>query len=111
MAVDDKIKALTKQLYPTGRVWRINPNSIKEKFVNGLLASEIRAYNDGVSILDSTIPDNPNFTVDDASAWEKRLGLPDGTGLSLADRIKAILVQLNWPGTNPAKGAADYLQS
>jgi len=111
MTIDDQIKNLTKQLYPTGRVWRINPNSVKEKFTNGLLASEIRAYNDGVALLDSILPDNANFSVDDAAAWEKRLGLPDGTGLSLADRIKAILVQLNWPGTNPAKGAIDYLQS
>lgn len=111
MAIDDQIKALTKQLYPTGRVWRINPNSVKEKFINGLLASEIRAYNDAVSILDSTLPDNPNFTVDDAAAWEIRLGLPDGSALSLSDRIKAIEVQLNWPGTNPAKGAEDYIQA
>jgi len=110
MAIDDKIKALTKQLFPTGRVWRINPGSIKEKFVNGLLASEIRAYNNAVSILDSSLPDNPNFTVDDASAWEKRLGLADGTGIPLNQRMDAIKVQLNWPGTNPAKAALDYIQ-
>ena len=110
MTIDDQIKNLTKQLYPTGRVWRIIPNSVKEKFINGLLASEIRAYNDAVSIRDSAIPDNANFSVDDASAWEVRLGLPDGTGIDLADRMKAIVVQLNWPGTNPAKGAVDYIQ-
>lgn len=111
MAIDDRIKALTRQLYPTGRVWRINPNGIKEKLINGTLASETRAYNDAVSILDSALPDNANFTADDASAWEARLGLPDGTGTPLDQRMDAIKVQLNWPGTNPAKGSADYIQA
>lgn len=72
--------------------------------------SESQAYLDAVSTLDSILPDNANFTSDDATLWETRLGLITNLMTPLSDRMLAIKNKLNQPGPNPAKQAASYLQ-
>jgi hypothetical protein len=94
-----KITTLTKQLYPTGRAFRIFNGSWYDRLHKGLAVSEARAFNDAVGFLDSILPDNPNFTADDATDWERRLGLIDGTGVDLDDRKLAIKRKMNYPGT------------
>ena len=110
MAVKDKILALTKQLYPTGRAWRMFPGSVLEKLHSGLAVSEAKAYEDAVSLLDSALPDNANFTVDDATDWERRLGLITNDLVSLDDRKLAIIRKMNHPGTIPARQHYLYIQ-
>src|SRR5688572_11845637 len=107
MEILDKIKSLTKQLYPTGRVFKMPVGGFFEKLHNGLAESENRAYEDAVSILDSALPDNDKFTSADASSWEKRLGLITNTSVSLDDRKLSIIRKMAHPGS--VKGRQHYL--
>lgn len=106
----DKIMALTRQLYPTGRAWKMPFGGYLEKLHLALAVSENRAVNDAMAILYSILPDNDNFTADDATDWERRLGLINGSALSLDIRKLAILRKLNQPGIAPAKSNWQYLQ-
>lgn len=103
MTTLEKIKKLTRQLYPTGRAFRMKEGGVLDKLHIALAQSEARAWDDAVSILDSTLPDNDNFTVDDATSWERRLGLVTNGAVPLADRKAAILRKYNHPGTVPAR--------
>lgn len=104
----NQIKTLSAKLYPTGRAFYSNP--IREKLHNGLAVSEKKAYLDAFSILDSILPDNVNFTEQDATDWEVRLGLITNPLVSLDDRKLAIIRKMNHPGDILARQSADYLQ-
>lgn len=104
MNVSEKIIKLSKQLLPTGKAWKAGEGSNVEKFFRGLSISEGKAYNDAVSILDSLIPDNDNFSEEDATDWEIRLGMISNSAVPLTTRKLAILRKMAAPGRNPAKG-------
>lgn len=110
MPVFDRIMKLTRQLYPKGRVFKIPFESDFEKMHEGLAASETRFYDDTSSLLDSILPDNDNFTVQDATDWERRLGLITNTAVSLDNRKTAILRKMNHPGTIPARQHFLYIE-
>jgi hypothetical protein len=65
--------------------------------------SEERSLLDAVAIQDSILPDNNNFSVEDANDWNRRLGMIVTPLASLSDRKLAIARKLNQPGPNPAK--------
>lgn len=109
MTILEKIKAITKLLYPTGRAFRVKVSSDIAKLHDGLSVSENQALIDAISILDSALPDNSNFTTEDASAWERRLGLPQSVA-SLADRKLAIIRKMNHPGDIKARQHYLYMQ-
>lgn len=106
----DKIIALTKQLYPTGRAFKTFAGSVKEGLYRGLALSEDRAYQDALSILDKILPDNDNFTAEDAADWERRLGLITNENLDLQVRKDALLRKINHPGTIRARQHYLYLE-
>lgn len=108
--ISDKILALTRQLYPRGRVFNMAKDSNVEKLHKALGESETRAYEDALSILDSILPDNPNFTPDDATDWNVRLGMIVNLAASQSDRNSAIIRKMNHPGDIPARQSHDYLQ-
>lgn len=110
MTVFEKIYALTARLFPRGRAFRTFFGSLKNKVFRALSKSEERAYNDSVSTLFSILPDNDNFTEDDATQWERRLGLITNQNTSLSDRKLAIARKINHPGTIPARQSGDYLE-
>lgn len=110
MSVLTKIKTLTNQLFPTGRAFWIKAGGDKEKLLNALAESEARAYADAMSLFDSILPDNNNFTEDDAAMWEKRLGLITNPLVSLEDRKDAIRRKMNHPGTIRARQNWRYLE-
>ena len=110
MGVLDKIINLTKQLYPTGRAFNYPDGGVMYKLHKALGQSEKRAVEDLQSILFQILPDNANFTADDATRWEQRLGMINGSALSLSDRKSAILRKINHPGDIPARQSHDYLQ-
>ncbi len=110
MSIADKIISLTKQLLPQGRAFKVPVGGELEKLNTGIAQSQETAWNDAVSILDSAIPDNANFSALDASQWEKRLGLITNTAVPLVDREMAILRKMNHPGDIPARQAWIYLQ-
>lgn len=104
-----KILELGNSLYPTGRAFKNVVGGWRESLHRGLSKSEDRAYSDALAIFDSTIPDNPNFSADDASMWEKRLGIVTAN-TDLETRKKAILQKLNYPGAAKARGSYLFLQ-
>lgn len=105
-----KIVNLTRMFYPTGRAYNTHSDSNIMKLHSGLSISENQAVSDSLATLDVILPDNDNFTADDASRWEQRLGLITNTAVSLADRKLAILRKMNHPGTILARQSAGYLQ-
>lgn len=109
--LSESLLKLTKQLYPTGRAFKMSTGSVLEKLHNALNKSEERAYSDAVSILYSILPDNDQFTADDATDWNRRLGMIVNPLAALPDRKLAILRKRQQPGTNPAKEHYLYLQT
>lgn len=96
----DQILKLTKQLYPTGRAFNISFNSLMKKFMYALGKSEARAYDDSLSILSQILPDNDDFTAEDATLWENRLNIPvDPPGATLDERKELIARKYAFPGS------------
>lgn len=110
MTTKGKIIELTRSLYPTGRAFKMPKDGVLDKLHDGLAESESEAYDDAVSILNSILPDNAEFTEDDATDWERRLGLITNDAVSLANRKLAIIRKMNHPGTIPARQHYLYLQ-
>jgi hypothetical protein len=110
MTLQDTILKLARQLNPTGRAFKTPFGGDYERLLRGLSKSEALAYADALSILDSTLPDNDNFTTDDATDWERRLGLITNELVPLADRKAAIIRKINHPGTIPARQNFRYLE-
>lgn len=101
---------LTRQLYPTGRVWWLNYNNIFSNLHEALALSESRALVTGNNLLNSILPDNDNFTEEDAFNWERALGLYQQTSLDLEVRKASILRAMQHPGTIAARQHYLYLQ-
>lgn len=110
MTIAEKIIKLTRQLYPRGRAFWMPTDSLIERMHRALAISEAQAVADAMSILDSTIPDNNNFTADDATAWERRLGLITNSSVPLADRKLSIQRKMNHPGNVKARQSHLFLQ-
>lgn len=99
-----RILKLTKRLYPKGRAFLIPVNGIIEKLHKGLAISEDIAYTSALSVLNSILPDNDDFTLDDAVDWQRRLGLIDNPLTSLYDKKLAIKRKYSHPGDIKARG-------
>lgn len=110
MSVAQDILRLSKQLLPTGQAFRAKENSNQERLFKALSLSDAQFNADAVSILYSIIPDNNNFTADDATDWERRLAISSSDLVPLSDRKLAILRKMAAPGINPAKGHYLWIQ-
>lgn len=103
---------LTKQLFPTGRAWKLPVNGVFYKLMYALGKSEQRALQFSVDTLNSILPDNENFTADDATEWERRLAISGGTGyVSLEIRKSTILRKYQFPGGFLNRQNYRYLES
>lgn len=100
----DRLVRLSKLLFPTGRAFKMFDGSFFEKLTKAFAKSEERFFNDAKFLLWAILPDNDDFTADDCTDWERRLGMINNPMASLADRKAAIKRKLNAPGINPAKG-------
>lgn len=106
----EKLLKLTRQLYPTGRAFRAPFGGVMDRLHRGLAQSEARVYADATGVLDAVLPDNDGFTADDATDWERRLGLITNESLDLATRKAVIIRKMNHPGTIPARQNYRYLE-
>jgi uncharacterized protein YmfQ (DUF2313 family) len=110
MSVAEKLLALTRQNYPKGRAFKMPAEGFIERLHRALSVSEQQVYEDALSVLNNILPDNTGFTADDATAWERRLGLITNEDVSLADRKLAIIRKINHPGTIKSRQSALYLE-
>jgi len=105
-----QITALTRQLLPTGRAFGNKEGGVNERlYISSDRNVEVMMSNAN-NVLNSILPDNDDFTADDATRWEERLGMITNSSVSLDDRKAAIIRKMNHPGTIPARQSADYLQ-
>lgn len=102
---------LTRQLYPTGRAWWQKRNGVFDMLHKALNRSFIRVVEDANFTIDSAFPDNPNFDEDDATLWEYRLGLINGTGLPIDVRRDNIRRKMAFPGNVRARQHPLFIQS
>lgn len=108
MSSFDRIKKLTRQLLPTGRALRMVDEG--DKLIEATVEGQSRLFDDITSTLFAILADNDNFTEQDATEWEIRLGMIVSTGLDLETRKEAILRKYNHPGTIEARQSADYVE-
>lgn len=95
---------------PTGRVWKMPYASNLRRLFRTLSKREAQFKLDAQSTLDSILPDNDRFTEDDATDWERRLGMINGSANPLSVRKLAIRRKMAAPGVNPAKGHYLWIQ-
>lgn len=101
---------LASQLYPTGRAWYMSKGGIMDRLHLAFNVSFIRLINDAISTIDSSFPDNTNFSADDCSLWEYRFGIVTNTSLSLAERRSALLRRMGRGRNIPARQHKNYIQ-
>lgn len=106
----DKLKRLTKSLHPTGRAFRVPTGGTLDRLYSAINNVENTVLNDTLNVLDVILPDNDNFTAQDATDWEVRLGIITNTSLSLEERKAGIIRKMNHPGTIPARQNYRYLE-
>lgn len=105
------IKELTRQLYPTGRAFKMPDDSYFESMIDGLIESENRFHKDARGVLSAILPDNDLFTEEDATRWEILLGMIVNESVDLEERKLAILRKINHPGTTRARQGLGYIQN
>jgi hypothetical protein len=110
MTIQEEITQLNRRLYPKGRAFKMPFGGVFDRVNNALAISEAQAYSDALSILYSILPDNPNFTTEDAQEWERRLGLITNTSLTLEQRKAALIRKINHPGTIKPRQAQAYIE-
>lgn len=101
---------LTRSLFPTGRAFRAPLLGPLDNLYRAINQSMETAFNFTGSILDSILPDNPNFTAEDAADWERRLGIAASSTTSLEDRKAAIERKYAHPGNILARQGAPYIE-
>lgn len=109
MTTEEKIEKASAQLYPTGRVFK--NIGWRKKLHTALAVSEATAFDAAVSTLNTILPDNDDFTAQDCTDWERRLGMITNLSTSLADRKSAILLKMNYPGTLRARQNYRYVEA
>lgn len=110
MTALETYRKLTNQLLPTGRAFRMPDGGDFQKLRDGLTVSEARFKDDAMSIIDSTLPDNANFSADDATIWERRYGLISNSDVPLADHKAALIRKINQPGNTKPRQSYRFIQ-
>lgn len=101
---------LAMQLYPTGRAFSVLKNSVMDKLHLTLNRSFIRILDDCRLTLDSSIPDNNNFTIEDCDLWEYRFGMIVDSNLTLIQRREAIFRRMARGRNVKARQGRAYLE-
>jgi hypothetical protein len=110
MALTDDLLAADRQLYPTGRAFWMPQGGDMEKLHIALNESQDQFYNDMLTLFSGLLPDNEQFTEDDASNWERIYGLSGNANLTLAQRMDALFQCISTTG-NPAKQHYQYIEA
>ena len=104
------IRKLFERFYPKGRAFKLPFQGIRDQINTALTQSENRAYSDARLSNKLILADNKYFGVEDANIWERRLGIPNGTGLKIEERRQNILRKYAFPGTILARQNWRYVE-
>ena len=104
------LMGLVRELYPTGRAFVIPENGVFDNLHKALNLSFMRLVNDARITIDSTIPDNGNFTAADAELWEYRLGLFVNPPIDMEARKQAIKRKMSYPSNMKARQHPLFIQ-
>ncbi len=104
------LSKLAKQLYPTGRAFYLPKNGIADNTHIAFNKSFIRLINDANSTIDSTFPDNENFTEEDCALWEYRFGIVANLSSTVADRRQAIFRRMGRGRNVTARQHKNYIE-
>jgi uncharacterized protein YmfQ (DUF2313 family) len=110
MISERDILKLRKQLLPTGRAFNVPAGGNFEKLLLALAGQEAEAFNAALSLLDSIIPDNENFSAEDAAMWEETLSVSSSESDSLVNRKAAIYRKMQFPGGAKGRQHKNYLE-
>lgn len=102
---------LARQLYPTGRAFYINFGSVFYNLHKAINVSFLRVIESANATIDSTFPDNENFSLQDALLWEYRLGLTLSDTLPLDQRKLAILRKMAYPSNIVPRQNPRFIES
>ena len=107
----DIMSNLALQLYPTGRAFTFKKESVLDNTHLSFNRSFIRIINDSQLTIDSTFPDNDNFTIEDCELWEYRFGIVTNNLLTLQQRKSAIYRRMSRGRNVPARQHRNYIES
>ena len=102
---------LARQLYPTGRAFYIKFGSTFYNLHRAINVSFLRILEDAESTINSSLPDNENFTLADADLWEYRLGLNVSNELPIETRRDIILRKMAYPKNIKARQHPFFIES
>lgn len=105
------LNALSMQLYPTGRAWYRTENGTWEKFHEAINRAFSRLISEAKGLINSTFPDNEDFSSLDATLWEFRLGLITNEETPLETRKQAIKRKLGHPNNIKARQHPLFIQN
>lgn len=110
-SLTDIFADLASQLYPTGRAFYMKKGGVMNNTHLAFNRSFIRLVEDAKATIDSTFPDNENFTADDCSLWEYRFGMVTDTSLSVQQRRAAIYRRMSRGRNIPARQHKNYIEA
>lgn len=108
--IEDKLLVLSRQLYPTGRAYKMPVGGNFEKLHKIMAVEQSKAFNDAISVLNSILPDNAEFNEVDADKLEFTLGIITNSSVPLETRKQAILRKLTQLVRKRAKGHYLHIQ-
>lgn len=101
---EEDLLKLTRQLYPTGRAWKLPDGATITKLHEAINRVQLEAVEGMLDQLNKILADNDQFTDQDATDWERRLQIFSNELTSLEDRKLAILRKYSHPGNIQARG-------
>lgn len=108
---EKKFVDLTNQLYPTGRAWRVFNGNNLEKVHRAINDIFLQFQEESSSLLNTVIPDNEFFTIEDCLYWEGKLGMITNNLLTLEQRRQIILNKLAFPKNIKSRQSLNYIQN
>src|ERR1700761_9054312 len=88
---------ISKKLFPNGRAFRVPAGGDLERMYKALSQSDIRLDGDMMQLMNSQLPDNDNYPMEDAIDWYRRLGLYYSGSVTLDNMKQAIARKMSFP--------------
>lgn len=107
---EEDLMKLVGQLYPTGRAWYLPEKGVFGKLHESLNVSFLRFLEHSYSLINSSFPDNDNFSLEDCELWEYKLGLNSNTSLTIEQRRVNILNKMSYPRNINLRQAPKFIE-